>query len=286
MDSEDDAIDALVVACEPALVAWTTWALRTKPSYVDSVVGMHHVVDVDLLARALDEVRRRLATRGFDIAVFDRFAELDVRRRKAITESGDLSAERNRLSPEIGALMKDGRKDEAEAKRLRDLLSLSEKLTAETVTARVLVRPATPWVQTCTIGAGSSDGVKVGSAVVGGRGLVGMVFTMQPRTSQVLLIRDATSSVASLVQRTRAPGICSGDGGEMLRMMYIPLASDVRKGDSVLSSGDGGVFPKGIVVGTVESVTAQKHEHFKTALIRPAVEPRSLEEVLVVVERP
>jgi len=54
----------------------------------------------------------------------------------------------------------------------------------------------------------------------------------------------------------------------------------------VLSSGDGGVFPKGIVVGTVESVTAQKHEHFKTALIRPAVEPRSLEEVLVVVERP
>lgn len=57
--SEDDRIDALVVACEPALVAWTTWALRVKPSYVDSVVGMRHVVDVDLLARALDEVRRR-----------------------------------------------------------------------------------------------------------------------------------------------------------------------------------------------------------------------------------
>lgn len=175
---------------------------------------------------------------------------------------------------------------EAEAKRLRDLLSLSEKLPVETVTARVLVRPATPWAQTCTIGAGSADGVKVGSAVVSGRGLVGMVFTMQPRTSQVLLLRDPTSSVASLVQRTRAPGICSGDGGEMLRMMYIPLASDVRKGDSVLSSGDGGVFPKGIIVGTVESVTTQSHEHFKTALIRPAVEPRSLEEVLVVVERP
>ena len=77
------------------------------------------MLDIQYVRENLDEVRRRLATRGFDIAVFDRFAELDVRRRKAITESGDLSAERNRLSPEIGALMKDGRKDEAEAKRLR-----------------------------------------------------------------------------------------------------------------------------------------------------------------------
>ncbi|MBK6314590.1 MAG: serine--tRNA ligase [Blastocatellia bacterium] len=87
------------------------------------------MLDIQYVRENLDEVRRRLATRGFDIAVFDRFAELDVRRRKAITESGDLSAERNRLSPEIGALMKDGRKDEAEAKRLR-VKELKERIEA------------------------------------------------------------------------------------------------------------------------------------------------------------
>ncbi len=87
------------------------------------------MLDIQYVRENLDEVRRRLATRGFDVAVLDRFAELDVRRRKAITESGDLSAERNRLSPEIGALMKDGRKDEAEAKRLR-VKELKERIEA------------------------------------------------------------------------------------------------------------------------------------------------------------
>ena len=87
------------------------------------------MLDIQYVRENLDEVRRRLATRGFDVAVLDRFAELDVRRRKAITASGDLSAERNRLSPEIGALMKDGRKDEAEAKRLR-VKELKERIEA------------------------------------------------------------------------------------------------------------------------------------------------------------
>lgn len=61
LDRLDDErrVDALVVACEPALVVWTTYALRARPSYVDSVVGLTHVVDVDLPARALDEVRAR-----------------------------------------------------------------------------------------------------------------------------------------------------------------------------------------------------------------------------------
>lgn len=77
------------------------------------------MLDIQYVRENLDEVRRRLATRGVDPAVFDRFADLDVRRRRSITEHGELSAERNRLSPEIGALMKDGRKDEAEAKRMR-----------------------------------------------------------------------------------------------------------------------------------------------------------------------
>lgn len=91
------------------------------------------MLDIQYVRENLDEVRRRLATRGFDTTVFDRFAELDVRRRRAITEHGDLSAERNRLSPEIGALMKEGRKDEAESKRLlvKELKERIESLETE-----------------------------------------------------------------------------------------------------------------------------------------------------------
>ena len=91
------------------------------------------MLDIQYVRENLDEVRRRLGTRGFDTSIFDRFAELDVRRRRAITEQGDLSAERNRLSPEIGALMKDGKKDEAESKRLqvKELKERIEALEAE-----------------------------------------------------------------------------------------------------------------------------------------------------------
>lgn len=87
------------------------------------------MLDISYVRENLDEVRRRLATRGFDTTVLDRFEELDVRRRRAITEHGDLAAERNRLSPEIGALMKEGKNDEAEAKRLR-VKALKEQIDA------------------------------------------------------------------------------------------------------------------------------------------------------------
>lgn len=169
-------------------------------------------------------------------------------------------------------------------KRTKGLLGLREHLPYQTVGARVLIRPSTPWAQTCTIGKGSADGIRQGAAVLAKDGLVGQVFALQPRTSQVLLLSDQKSSVAAITQRTRAPGICSGDGGAVLNMLYIPLAADIRKGDVVLSSGDGGVFPAGLVVGTVLSIGDAEHEHFRSAVVRPAVEPRSLEEVLVVAD--
>jgi seryl-tRNA synthetase len=87
------------------------------------------MLDIAYVRENLDEVRERLQTRGFDVSVLDRFAELDRRRRAAITEHGELSARRNRLSPEIGALMKAGNKDEADAKR-GEVKELKERIEA------------------------------------------------------------------------------------------------------------------------------------------------------------
>jgi seryl-tRNA synthetase len=91
------------------------------------------MLDINYVRDHFEEVRERLATRGFDASALDRFSELDVRRRRAITEHGELAAERNRLSPEIGKLMKEGRKEEADAKReqVRELKERIEALERE-----------------------------------------------------------------------------------------------------------------------------------------------------------
>ncbi len=177
------------------------------------------------------------------------------------------------------------RESEAEAARLRELLKMKEELPVRTVAARVVIRPATPWTDTCTIDAGSEQGVMPGSAVFTARGLVGQVFRVGRRSSQVLLLTDRSSSVAALVQGSRAPGVCSGQGTPELLMEYIPADSRLRPGEAVVSSGEGRIFPKGILVGHVVSVEPPGEGHFRSAVVAPAVEFRSVEEVLVAVER-
>lgn len=177
------------------------------------------------------------------------------------------------------------REYESEAKRLRDLLKMKEALPVRTVAARVVIRPATPWADTCTVDAGSEQGVMPGSAVFTARGLLGQVFRVGRGSSQVLLLTDRSSSVAALVQGSRAPGVCSGQGAPELLMEYIPADAAVRPGDAVVSSGEGGIFPKGVLVGHVVSVESGEDGHFKAAVVAPAVQFRSVEEVLVAVER-
>lgn len=174
--------------------------------------------------------------------------------------------------------------DHAAVQRLTALAGLRKSLPFRTCAARVLVRPSTPWNETCTIDAGSAAGVTPGSAVIVPAGLVGQVIEVHPTSSQVALLRSRQSSVACLLQGSRAPGICSGQGEDLLTMDFIPEQAAVREGDVVVSSGQGGVFPKGLRVGSVASVDTPKHYHFKKAMVRPAVEFRSVEELLVVVK--
>ncbi len=174
----------------------------------------------------------------------------------------------------------------AQAERLRDLLQMKAQTPYKVVTAAVLIRPATPWGETCTLGVGTAQGVHPESAVIAAEGLVGQVFTVTASTCQVLLLRDTHSAVACLTQRTRAPGICSGQAGELLQMEYIPLSADVKKGDVVITSGDGGLFPKAVRVGVIERVVEDVQTHFKRAEVRPFVNFRSLEEALVVTSKP
>lgn len=167
-----------------------------------------------------------------------------------------------------------------ENQRLRLLLEFKEAQEIATLPARVIAEDASSWFRTVTIDKGSDQGVTEGMPVVVAEGVVGRVVRSSPRFARVLLITDASSAVASLLQSNRARGICRGQG-ERLVFDFVLRQEEVQIGDRVVTSGMGGVFPKGLVVGTVKSVDRQEFGLFQAIEVSPTVDFSHLEEVLV-----
>lgn len=166
--------------------------------------------------------------------------------------------------------------------RLRLLLDFKEDLKTSTLPARVIAEDASSWFRTVMIDKGDADGVTEGLPVVVAEGVVGRVVRSSPHFSRVLLITDASSAVASLLQDNRARGVCRGQG-EKLVFDFVLRQEEVNVGDRVVTSGMGGVFPKGLVVGSVESVDRREFGLFQSIEVAPAVDFSHLEEVLVLV---
>jgi rod shape-determining protein MreC len=170
-----------------------------------------------------------------------------------------------------------------ENRRLQAALELPPVAAGEAVVARVIDKDATNWFRTVLIDRGSRHGIERNTTVMAPQGLVGRVTEVTPIASRVQLTTDSVSAVSALVQRARVTGIVSGDGGPSLRLKYLPLMADVVVGDRVLTSGMGGVFPKGIPIGTVAAVERRSGALFQEAVIEPAVDLSRLEEVIVLV---
>jgi rod shape-determining protein MreC len=167
-----------------------------------------------------------------------------------------------------------------ENERLRLLLDFKEAQELVTLPALVIAEDASSWFRTVTIDKGSDQGVIEGLPVVVAEGVVGRVVRSSPGYSRVLLVTDASSAVASLLQDNRARGICRGNG-EQLVFDFVLRQEEVNVGDRVVTSGMGGVFPKGLVVGRVKSVDRQEFGLFQEIEVTPAVDFSHLEEVLV-----
>ena len=165
--------------------------------------------------------------------------------------------------------------------RLRQLLGFKAKTPLPAVPAQVVGRDPTNWFKSVLINKGKKDGVAPRAAVVTHAGLVGRVIELGERAAKVLLVTDQASRVAVLIQRTRAEGIVAGDGRESLRVEYLSRLADVRVGDVVISSGLGGVFPKGLKVGEVIAVEKKDYGLFQTVRVAPGADLSRLEEVLV-----
>ncbi|HEX4915053.1 MAG TPA: rod shape-determining protein MreC [Vicinamibacterales bacterium] len=174
--------------------------------------------------------------------------------------------------------------ERAEAQRtdnLRQLLELRERAQLDTTAAEVIAGPASPDFQTVTIDKGSSEGLATDMAVISPAGVVGRVIMPSRRASKVQLLIDLNAAAGALIERTRVQGVVVGAGSGMLRMRYVPGTADVKTGDLVVTSGIDGIYPKGFVIGTIDSVAGNVGEYHEIT-VRPAVDFARIEEVLIV----
>lgn len=175
----------------------------------------------------------------------------------------------------------------AENERLRNLLGYKQAASQfDLMAAQVIGREQATWTSMIVVNRGSSDGVARNMPVVAEKGLVGLVTEVAPNAAKVQLILDPRCSVGTLVQRpeSRVAGIVQGSSEDALKpnMINIPKNSDVLTGDIVITSGFGGIFPKGIMVGTIKSLRDDGGGLLEIAVVEPAVDFQRLEDVLII----
>ncbi|HXZ44485.1 MAG TPA: rod shape-determining protein MreC, partial [archaeon] len=168
-----------------------------------------------------------------------------------------------------------------ETQRLERLLAMRQVSKAEFLTARVVGKDATNWFKTILLDRGSLEGIRRNQPALAPDGLVGRVVEVAPTSARVQLLTDPLSAVGGMIQRTRVTGIVSGNLGAGARVRYLPLMADVVVGDEVVTSGMGGVFPKGILIGRISSVERKSGALFQEATLQSAVDLSRLEEVLI-----
>lgn len=174
-----------------------------------------------------------------------------------------------------------------ENNRLKALLEAQSKYDElEPIYAKVIAKEAGRWFDLFSINKGTLSGVSKGMAVISADGLVGRVYEAGLNYAKVICIINADSAVSCLVERTRDNGIMKGQlsaasDDDTCRMYYVPSVNDIMPGDSVVTSGLDGVYPKGLVVGTVTEVSRQSDTSSQYISIKPAADFKHIEEVLV-----
>lgn len=204
------------------------------------------------------------------------------------TEIGRLRVENARLRAQVDTLAQEVaslREEALATARLERLLDLRSQSAYRTLAVRVIGRDATRWFSTAVIDRGSRDGVRVNAPVITPDGVVGRVIEVTPSASRVLLIADSRSAVSVLVQRSREIGVVEGRGEWLLHLKYLSRAVAVQEGDVVVTSGLGGIFPRGLIVGRIVKVVREEGALLQEAEVEPAGALDRLEEMLILLPR-
>jgi rod shape-determining protein MreC len=176
----------------------------------------------------------------------------------------------------------------AENARLRAMLDYKKTAPQfDFVIASVVARDPGTWTNIIIINRGTAQGITKDMPVVTPQGLVGNVIQAYSGTAKVQLVLDPRSAVGALVQRpeSRVAAIVEGSGARPLspRMVNLARDADIIKGDKVITSGFGGIYPKGLLIGEVVDVVNEEGGLLKYGVLKPAVNFDRLEEVLVIV---
>lgn len=166
-------------------------------------------------------------------------------------------------------------------RRVERLLSFLPAGSGKFQLSNVVAWDSTNLAQTLVIDRGKQDGVKNGMVVITHQGLIGRIVLSTARASRVLMITDARSAVDAFVQESRVRLIVSGQNRNKFLVKYLSIDSDVKLGDVVVSSGLGGVYPKGLPIGTIASLEPDPGRLFYKAEITPSANMEHIEEVLV-----
>ena len=196
----------------------------------------------------------------------------------------EVSRENDRLLKEVDRLTRrnsDLLETIKQQGRIKKLLGSNKNRKVKSLAALVIGRDSTQWSNMVFIDKGTDDGIRGNVAVVTDAGIVGHIIHSTATTSKVLLITDSRSAVDSLFQNTRVPGVSTGTGGDLCEVKFVPIDAELEVGDRVVSSGLGGVFPKGWMIGTVVNTVKRKQELFQDVVVAPSVDFSRLEDVLV-----
>ena len=197
------------------------------------------------------------------------------------TENKELQEKNSKLEQSLREL----ENIKTENETLKEYLGLTEKYGEyKTIPGYVINKDINNYSKTLIINIGKQDGIEENMTVIADEGLVGHVISVSDNTAKIRTIVDTSSSISCLMSSSKDSIVCKGtlDSNTEIKAMYIPTDANLVQGDSVDTSGLGGIYPKGIHVGTIKKIVTTKNMTDRYALVETAVDFNKLNTVLVV----
>ena len=266
--------------------------IRQRTGWLFLAVTVGHIILISA------QVNTRRGVPMLEAATFGVFAEVQRATTSVVGGVQDswqnyfalqqVRAENERLTDELAQMRVQMQQERAlaqQSRSLQQLLDLRSSLEINTTGANVIGAGASAEFRTVTLDKGTSEGLRPDMAVISPSGVVGRVIMPTARASKLQLLIDRNAAAGALVERSRAQGVVVGTGTDRLRMDYVSGTADLKVGDRVVTSGIDGIYPKGFVIGQIESIQRGGGE-FSGITVRPAVDFSGLESVLVVLTPP
>jgi rod shape-determining protein MreC len=168
---------------------------------------------------------------------------------------------------------------------LERIVQMRENFEVPLLPSEVVGQDVFPWFRSILLDRGRSHDVLSGMPVVSDHGVVGLVTATSPHASRAMMLLDRQSAVDAIVQRSRARGIVRGRGTGELEFVFMVRGDDVQPGDVVITSGVGGVYPKGLRIGTITRVQTDEARLLHTGSVQPSVDFGRLEQVFIMLQR-